>query len=81
MGNVVIATSHISLDQRQWSRVLSCHIRNKAASKGDMDSMASLDTPKAFRWYGMGVSSLLHHPIAKEHFVSKIEVSFHEEGM
>jgi len=44
-----------------------------------MDSMASLDTPKAFRWYGMGVSSLLHHLIAKEHFVSKIEVSFHEE--
>jgi len=27
----------------------------------------------------MGVSSLLHHLIAKEHFVSKIEVSFHEE--
>jgi len=46
-----------------------------------MDGMASLDAPKAFRRYCMGVSSLLHHLVAKEHFVSKIEISFHEESM
>jgi len=44
-----------------------------------MDGMAALDTAKTFFRDGLGVHSLLHHPVAKKDLIAKVKVSLHEE--
>jgi len=41
--------------------------------------MAALDTAKTFFRDGLGVHSLLHHPVAKKDLITKVKVSLHEE--
>jgi len=44
-----------------------------------MDSMAALDTSKAFLRDSLAGGSLLHHLVTKKDFVAKIEVCLHKE--
>ncbi len=79
MGNVIVTACYISTDQGKRSLALLCDICNEAASQGDMDSTAALDTAKAFLGDGLGGGSLLHHSVTKKDFVAKVEVCLHKE--
>jgi len=82
MSNVIVAASHICMGQSKRCMALSGYVSEQAAGQGDMDGMAALDAAKTLLWDGLGVHSLLHHPMAKENLVTKIKVSLHEkEGM
>ena len=79
MGNVIIAARNIHTGQGKRGTVLLGYVGKQAAGQGDMDGVATFDAAKTLFRDGLGVHSLLHHPVAKENLVTQIEVGLHEK--
>jgi len=79
MGNIIITAHNIGLGQGKRGVALLGYVSKQAARQGDMDGTAALNTAKTLFRDGLGVRSLLHHPVPKEDLIAKIKASLHEE--